>query len=74
MRTMSWVVPVALLVGSRSVRCVTDASADPAKAQITVLYDAFGETSLGRAGLRLSAGASGTSLRPLDLTVIVKWV
>ena len=34
-----------LQVGSRSVQSVTDASVDPAKIKITVLYDAFGETS-----------------------------
>jgi 7,8-dihydropterin-6-yl-methyl-4-(beta-D-ribofuranosyl)aminobenzene 5'-phosphate synthase len=47
MRAISWVVSVAFLalVGSGSVQPTANANADPAKTQITVLYDAFGETS-----------------------------
>src|SRR5262249_14116397 len=47
MRAMSWVVSVAFLalVGSGSAQPPADANADPAKTQITVLYDAFSETS-----------------------------
>jgi hypothetical protein len=47
MTAMSWVVSAAflILVGSGPVQSATDANVDPAKAQITVLYDAFGQTS-----------------------------
>ena len=47
MTAMSWVISAAflVLVGSGPVRSATDANVDPAKAQITVLYDAFGQTS-----------------------------
>ena len=47
MTASSWVVSAAflVLVGSDPVQSATHANVDPAKAQITVLYDAFGQTS-----------------------------
>jgi 7,8-dihydropterin-6-yl-methyl-4-(beta-D-ribofuranosyl)aminobenzene 5'-phosphate synthase len=47
MTAMSWVVSVALLVlvETGSVQSATVADADPTKAQITLLYDAFGQNS-----------------------------
>jgi len=47
MTAISWVVSAALLVlvGSGPVQSAINANVDPAKAQITVLYDAFGQTS-----------------------------
>jgi len=45
MTVMSWVVSAALLVGSCPAQSATNPNVDPAKAQITVLYDAFGQTS-----------------------------
>jgi 7,8-dihydropterin-6-yl-methyl-4-(beta-D-ribofuranosyl)aminobenzene 5'-phosphate synthase len=45
MIAMFWVVSAVLLVGSGPVQSATKANVDPAKAQITVLYDAFGQTS-----------------------------
>jgi hypothetical protein len=47
MTAMSWVVSVALvaLVETGSVQSATGANADPTKAQITLLYDAFGQNS-----------------------------
>ena len=47
MTGMSWFFSAALLVLARSgpVESATNADVDPAKAQITVLYDAFGQSS-----------------------------
>lgn len=47
MTAISWVVSAALLVlvETGSVQSATGANADPTKAQITVLYDAFGQNS-----------------------------
>src|SRR5258708_8618197 len=49
MRVESWVVSCStaflLFVGHAANTSATDASIDPAKAQITVLYDAFGQAS-----------------------------
>ena len=47
MTAMSWVVSVALLVlvETGSVQSATGANAGPTKAQITLLYDAFGQNS-----------------------------
>ena len=47
MTAISCVVSTALLVllGSVSVQSATNTNVDPAKAQITVLYDAFGKDS-----------------------------
>ena len=47
MTALSWIVSVALLVlvETGSVQSATGASADPTKAQITVLYDAFEQNS-----------------------------
>jgi 7,8-dihydropterin-6-yl-methyl-4-(beta-D-ribofuranosyl)aminobenzene 5'-phosphate synthase len=46
MTAISWVVSAALLVliGSGSVQSAAKANVDPEKVQITVLYDAFGQT------------------------------
>jgi 7,8-dihydropterin-6-yl-methyl-4-(beta-D-ribofuranosyl)aminobenzene 5'-phosphate synthase len=47
MRAISWVVSAALLflAGNGPVQSASAAEVDPAKAQITVLYDAFGKDS-----------------------------
>jgi len=45
MTAMSWGVSASFLVGSGPVQSATGANVDPAKAQIHVLYDAFGQTS-----------------------------
>ena len=47
MTATSWVVSAALLVlgGNRPMQSAVNANVDPANAQITVLYDAFGQTS-----------------------------
>ena len=45
MTAMSWVVSAAFLVGSGPLPSATGANVNPAKAQITLLYDAFGQTS-----------------------------
>jgi 7,8-dihydropterin-6-yl-methyl-4-(beta-D-ribofuranosyl)aminobenzene 5'-phosphate synthase len=47
MTATSWVVAAALLVlvGSGPMQSAVNANVDPANAQITVLYDAFGQTS-----------------------------
>jgi 7,8-dihydropterin-6-yl-methyl-4-(beta-D-ribofuranosyl)aminobenzene 5'-phosphate synthase len=46
-RAKSWIIycPLALLIFLGCTRTTSAASADPAKAQITVLYDAFGKPS-----------------------------
>jgi len=47
MTPISWVVSAALLVlvGSGPIQAAANTNVDPAKAQITVLYDAFGQAS-----------------------------
>jgi len=47
MRIISWVVSAALLVllGSGRVQPAANANVGPEKTRITVLYDAFGQTS-----------------------------
>jgi len=45
MTVLSWVVSAALLVGNGPMQSASAADVDPANAQITVLYDAFGKDS-----------------------------